>query len=118
MNTILNKSSNAEFAELFVKRIPYVYERIDIMADYYKTKSIKSSEQLSIRRGQSENIHIVSFLSKVSSNFHNSILRNSDTKTSDFLKFLELFGSSEIILSSENRCILVNATEQHELLHL
>ena len=86
MNTILNKSSNAEFAELFVKCIPYVYGRIDIMADYYKTKSIKSSEQLSIRRGQSENIHLVSFLSKVSRDFHNSILRNSDTKTSEFLK--------------------------------
>ena len=86
MNTILNKSSNAEFAELFVKRIPYVYGRIDLMADYYKRKSIKGSEQLSIRRGPSENIHIVSFLSKVSSHFHNSILRNSDTKTNEFLK--------------------------------
>ena len=41
--------SNAEFAELFVICIPYVYGRIGIMADCYKTKSIKSSEQVSIR---------------------------------------------------------------------
>ena len=31
--------------------------------------------------------------------------------------FSELLGSSEIILSSENKSILVNATERHELLH-
>ena len=49
MITILNKLSNAEFAELFVICIPYVYGRIGIMADCYKTKSIKSSEQVSIR---------------------------------------------------------------------
>ena len=50
MNTILIKLSNTEFAELFVKRIPYVYRGVDIMADYYKTKSIKSSDELSIKR--------------------------------------------------------------------
>ena len=45
MNTILNKSSTYdEFAELFVKRIPNVYGRVDIMAHCYKTKSIKSSD--------------------------------------------------------------------------
>ena len=53
MDTILNKSlTYTEFAELFVKRIPNVYGRVDIMADCYKIKSVKSSEQLSIRRGQ------------------------------------------------------------------
>ena len=63
MTTILNKSSTyAEFAELFVKRTPKVYRTVDIMADWYKTESIKSSEQLSIRRGQSEKIHIASLL--------------------------------------------------------
>ena len=76
MNTILHKSSTyAKFAELFVKRIPNVYGRVDIMADCYKTTSIKSSEQLSIKRGQSEKIHRVSLLSKVPSDFCNSFLR-------------------------------------------
>ena len=76
MNTIPNKSSTyPEFAELFVKRIPNVYGRVDIMADCYKTKSIKSSEQVSIKRGQSEKIHRASLLSKVPSDFCNSILR-------------------------------------------
>ena len=51
MNTILNKSSTyAEFALLFAKRIPNFYGRVHIMADCYKTKSIKSSEQMSIKR--------------------------------------------------------------------
>ena len=51
MNTILNKSSTyAQFALLFAKRIPNVYGRVHIMADCYKTKSIKSSEQMSIKR--------------------------------------------------------------------
>ena len=127
ITTVLNKSSTyAEFAELLVKRIPNVYRRVDIMVYCYKTKSIKSSEQLSIRRGQSEKIHIASFLSKVPSDFHNSILINSNTKANEFFNSyfnilkkakhcLELLGSSEIILSSKNKFILVNATERHEL---
>ena len=45
------------------------------MADCYKTKSVKSSEQLSIKRGQLEKIHRASLLSKVPSDFYNSILR-------------------------------------------
>ena len=80
MNIILNKSStDTEFTELFVNCIPNVYGRVDIMADCYKTKSFKRSEQLSIKRGQSEKIHRASLLPqeqhKVSSHFHNSILR-------------------------------------------
>ena len=123
MTTILNKSSTyAEFAELFVKCTPKVYRTVDIMADWYKTESIKSSEQLSIRRSQSEKIHIASLLWKVPSDFHNSILRNSDTKKKlvfelifEYIEreakhFLELLGSSEIILASKNKCILVTAT--------
>ena len=75
MNTILNKSSTyAEFVQLFAKRIPNVYGRVHIMADCYKTKSVNSSEQLSIKRGQSEKIHRASIFSKVPSNFYNSIL--------------------------------------------
>ena len=36
MNTILNKSSTyAKFDKLFVKRIPNVYGRVDIIADCY-----------------------------------------------------------------------------------
>ena len=76
MNTILNKSPTyAEFAQLFLKRIPNVDGRVHIMADCYKTKSIKTSEQMSIKRGQSEKIHETSLLSKVPSDFYNSILR-------------------------------------------
>ena len=33
MNAIPNKSSNPEFAELFVKPISHVYARVDIIAD-------------------------------------------------------------------------------------
>ena len=63
INTILKKSSTySEFAELFVNRIPKGYGRVEIIADCYKTKSIKISEQL--LRGQSEKIHIVSLLSR------------------------------------------------------
>ena len=81
LNNILNKSiTYVEFAELFVKRIPKSYRRVDIITDCYKTKSIKSSEQLSIRRSQSEKTHIASSLSKVPSDFHNSVLRKSDNK--------------------------------------
>ena len=66
MNTILTKSSTyAKFDKLFVKGIPNVYGRVDIIADCYKIKSIKSSEQPSIRRGQLEKIHIALFLSKI-----------------------------------------------------
>ena len=84
-------------------------------------KSIKNSEQFSIKRGQSEKIHIASLLSKVPSDFHNRILRKSDNKKRIFELifeyierqsiFLELLGSSIIILSYENKCILVNATK-------
>ena len=85
INTILNNSSTyAEFAESFVKHIPKDYRRFDIIADCYKTKSITSSEQLSIKRGQSEKIHIASLLSNVLSVFHNSILRNCDNKKTSY----------------------------------
>ena len=78
---------------------------------------------------QSEKIHIASLLSKISSDFHNSILGKSDNKKRDFelifeyiergaKLFLELLGSWEIILSSERKRILVSVTERHELLHL
>ena len=79
INTILNKSSTyAEFAQLFVTRILKGYRRVDITAGCYKTKSIKSSEQL--LRGQSEKIHVASLLLKVPGDFHNRILRNSVNK--------------------------------------
>ena len=61
--------------ELFIKRIPNVYRRLGIMADCYRTKSIKSSEHLSIKRPQLEKIHRASLFSKVPSDFYNSILR-------------------------------------------
>ena len=77
INTILNKSSAyVKFGELFVKRIPKGYGRVDIIPGCYKTKSITSSEQL--LRGQSKKIHVASVLSKVPSDLHNRILRNSD----------------------------------------
>ena len=83
-------------------------------ADCYKTKSIKRSEQLSIKRDQSEKIYIASLLSKVPSDFHNSILRKSDNKKQVFelifeytereaYFFLEPLGSSEITLLSEKK---------------
>ena len=125
LNTIVNKSSTyAEFSESFVKHIPKCYKRVDIIADCYKAKSIKRSEQLLIKRGQSEKIHIASLLSKILSVFHSSSLRNSDNKKRvielilECIEREELFGISEIILSSENKCVLVMATEQHEFLHL
>ena len=81
INTILNKSPTyAEFAESFVKHITKGYGRVDIIADCYKKKLIKCSDQLSVKRGQSEKIHIASLLSKVPSVFHNSILRNCDNR--------------------------------------
>ena len=68
-------------------------------------------------------------LSKVPSDFYNRILRNYDSKKrliklifeyieKETKHYLELLGSSELILSSENKCILLTATERHELLHL
>ena len=66
INTILSKSlTYAKFEKLFVKCIPKGYERVDMITDYDKTKSIKSSEQLSIKRGQLEKTHIALFLSKI-----------------------------------------------------
>ena len=100
-----------------------------MIADCYKTKSIKRSEQLSIKRGQSEKIYIASLLSKVPSDFHNSILRKSENKKQVFelifeytereaYFFLEPLGRSEITLLSEKKCILMNTTARNELLHL
>ena len=80
-------------------------------------------------RDQSGNIHIALLLSKVPSDFHKRILRNYDSKKwlikllleyieKEAKHHLELLGSFEIILSSENNCILVTAIERHEHLHL
>ena len=63
----------AEFAELFVKHILKGFGRVDVTVDYYKTKSIKSSEQL--LRGQSEKIHVASLFSMVANDFHNRTLK-------------------------------------------
>ena len=79
INIILNKSSRiSEFAELFVNHISKGYGRVDIIADCYKTMSVKSSKQL--LKGQSRKIHISLLLSKVPSDFYNRILRNSNRK--------------------------------------
>ena len=84
----------------------------------YLHDSIKSLEKL--LRGQSEKIHVALLLSKVPSDFHNSILRNSSNNkrkkkrlTELIIEYienkvkhcLELLRSSEIILLSENKCI-------------
>ena len=60
-----------QFTELFVNSIPKGYGRVDIIADCYKTRSVKSSEQF--LRSQSEKIHIALLLSKVPINFRNRI---------------------------------------------
>ena len=89
--------------------------------------SFKSSKQL--LKGQLGKIHISLLLSKVPNGFYNSILRNSNSKKRliklifEYIKkytkhFPELLGSSEIILSSENKFDLMTATERHKLLHL
>ena len=128
VNTILKKlSTYPEFAELFVNHIPKGYKSVDIITDCYKTKSIKSSEHL--LRGQLGKIHIALLLSKVPRDFYNKILRNFDSKKQlvkllfEYIEkeakhYLELLGSSVIVLLSKNKCILVTATERHELLHL
>ena len=65
-------------------------------------------------RGQSGKTHIVLLLSKVPSDFDNRILRNYDSKKrlikplfeyneKEAKDYLELLGSSEIILSSESK---------------
>ena len=70
INTILSKSlTYAKFEKLFVKRIPKGYERVDMITDGDKTKSIKSSEQLSIKRGQPEKIHISTSTSNMKKEF-------------------------------------------------
>ena len=100
-----------------------------MIADCYKTKSIKRSEQLSVKRGQPEKIYIASLLSKVPIDFHYNILRKSDNKKRVFelifeytereaYFFLELLGSLEITLLSEKKSILMNPTARNELLHL
>ena len=44
VNTILNKSSTySELVELFVSYIPKGCRRVDIITDWYKTKSVKGS---------------------------------------------------------------------------
>ena len=59
INIILSKSLRfTKFEKLFVKHIPKGYGRVDMITDGDKTKSIKSSEQRSIKTGQSEKIHI------------------------------------------------------------
>ena len=70
INTILSKSlTYAKFEKLFVKRIPKGYERVDMITDGDKTKSIKSREQLSIKRGQPEKIHISTSTSNMKKEF-------------------------------------------------
>ena len=72
--TTLNKSpSYAELAELFVNLILKGYRRVDIIADCYKTKSIKSSKQW--LRGQSGKIHAVLLLSTVPGDCHKSFFK-------------------------------------------
>lgn len=110
-----------------MERILKGYRGIDLIAACYKTNSIKSSEQF--LRGQSRKIHIVPTVSKVPSYFDNRILRNSGNtkRVIEFIfKYIEsaakyclkLLGSFEIILSSENKCLLMTETERHEHSHL
>ena len=128
INTINETASTyAEFAKAFVKRIPRGYKQVDIIADCYQNPSIKRAEQLS--RGESESIHIASLQSRIPSDFKFRILRNADNKKRliDLMfEFIEsqaeyclgVLDTTKIVLSSDNNCISVSATEKRNLIEL
>ena len=123
LNTIVNvpKTYN-ELALQFVKKLPKNYGRIDIVADSYKENSLKREEQE--KRGQSEKVQISSLQSKIVSDFHYRILRNSDNKQRlidlvfEYIKLnskdcLTVLKSKKIVLSSENECTVVEINEEN-----
>lgn len=67
----------SDLADKFVRALPRNYFRVDIVADTYKSTSIKALERK--LRGESEKIHIASLESKTPGDF-SRILKNGENK--------------------------------------
>ena len=93
---LVNISSGVTLDDDIAESIPKRYGSVDIIADSYKTKSIKSSKQWGMRKWG--NIHIALLLPKVPSDFHRRILRNFDSKNDLLNSYLSILKKKQNIV--------------------
>ena len=102
-----------------IKLLPSGYKRVDIVADTYQENSIKSVERKD--RWDASKILVKSAKSKIPRDFA-SFLLNNDNKTKmielifgtiikEKLKFLNILPTTEVYLSSYNKCILITLSK-------
>ena len=95
--------------------IPKGYKRVDIVADTYRSKSIKDPERF--KRGCTDRVIVNSVVSHLPRNF-NDFLKNGDNKTRlielilDVLvqrrnEVLEILKTDELYYSMDNKCYLI-----------
>ena len=112
----------ALLADKFVRDL-----RVDVVADTYKSDSIKTAERK--LRGETDKLHIASLQSKTPNSF-SRILRNGENKTrlielivqyieQNRMKVLNYTRTAKLVISTWNRCISITAsgiTEEPELI--
>ena len=96
----------------FLKSLPSGYPRVDIVADTYKKRSIKSGERS--KRGCSDRIIVQSAQSKVPRNFTDFLMNGEnkwrlielmlETVEKNRLKVLNVLRCTELYFSTENHC--------------
>ena len=95
--------------------IPKGYKKVDIVADTYRSKSIKDPEHF--KRGCTDRVIVNSVVSRLPRNF-NDFLKNGDNKTRlielilDVLvqrrnEVLEILKTDELYYSMDNKCYLI-----------
>ena len=105
----------AELVKILVDRLPNGYQRIDIIADTYREKSLKNNER--DLRGVSNKVIVRSALSKIPTNF-SDFLKNGDNKTrlielikDEFVKhshdYLQVLSSEVIYFSIDGLCLQI-----------
>ena len=108
-----------ELAKLFVDNLPKGYMRVDIVADCYRSvRLFKNGEDGS----RSEKILMPSLSARVHPDFKTIVLKNRENKarlielTFDYIKneglhCLETLNSQEMVLSSEDECVMIQLSE-------
>ena len=107
--------TSEDLAWQLIKLLPSGYKRVDIVADTYQENSINSMERKD--RGNASKILVKSAKSKIPADFA-SFLSNNDNKAKmiklifetiikEKLTFLNILRTTEVYLSSYNKCILI-----------
>ena len=121
--TVKVRDTFEEYIISILEALPKGFSQIELVADVYRDYSIKNSERLN--RGTSEKIRVKSMKSKIPRDLL-SFLKNGDNKnrlielifeyiTTNKHKCIDILQTSTILLSNDEKCLIVSANSLEEV---